>query len=76
VRLALDLERPAAFEDVVDLVVLVRLLAVRLRCDEDVDADLEAWRGVDDLVAALAGGEAVADGADAERMAVGHERRL
>src|SRR5581483_5171679 len=50
--LALDLEDAAALEHDVHLVVLVRLLAVRLRRDEDVDAELDARRLVDDLVAA------------------------
>src|SRR5688572_18081069 len=49
-RLTLDVEDAAAFEDDVQLVVLVRLLVVRLRSDKDVDADLEAGRGVHDLV--------------------------
>ena len=43
---------PGALEDDVDLVVLVRLLAVGLRRDEHVHADLEPGRRVDDLVAA------------------------
>jgi hypothetical protein len=33
----------------------VRLLAVGLRGDEDIDADLEPRRGVDDLVPAAVG---------------------
>src|SRR5207248_8317515 len=55
--LTLDLERASAFEDDVDLVVLMRRLAVGLRRDEDVDADLESGRAVDDLVPAVAGRE-------------------
>jgi hypothetical protein len=51
-RLAFHLQDAAALEDDVDLVVLVRLLPVRLRSDEDVDPDLEPRRLVDDLVAA------------------------
>ena len=51
--LVFDLERAGALEDDVDLVVLVRLLAVGLGRDEDVDADLEPVGGVDDLVAAV-----------------------
>jgi hypothetical protein len=41
---AVDLERSAAFEDDVDLVVGVRLLLVWLWGDECVDAELEARR--------------------------------
>ena len=51
-RLALHLERAAALEDDVDLVVGVRLLPVGLGRDEHVDAELDPRRGVDDLVAA------------------------
>ena len=36
-----DVEHAVSLEDDVDLVVLVRLLAVGLGRDEDVDADLE-----------------------------------
>ena len=61
-----DLERAVSVEDDVDLVVVVRLLAVRLWRDEDVDADLEAGRAVHDLVAAAATGEAALDRADVE----------
>ena len=50
--LTLDFERASAFEDDVHLVVGVRALVVGLRRDQHVDADLEARRGVDDLVAA------------------------
>ena len=50
--LAFDVEHAVPFEDDVDLVVVVRLLAVGLWGDEDVDADLETGGGVDDLVAA------------------------
>ena len=50
--LALDRQLAFAFEDDVQLVVGVSALAVRLRRDEDVHADLEAGRLVDDLVAA------------------------
>ena len=39
-RLALDVELPGSLEHHVDLVVVVRLLPVRLRCDEHVDAEL------------------------------------
>ena len=65
---AFDLEHPAAFEDDVDLVVLVRLLAIRLRRDEHVDADLEPGRGMDDLVAAAALGQLPAGRIDVEGM--------
>ncbi len=52
-RLPHHLEDAAAFERNVDLVVLVWLLAVGLGSDEDVDADLEPRRLVDDLVTAV-----------------------
>src|SRR5262245_41678435 len=48
--LALDLENAAAFEDDVELVVVVRLLTIGLGCDQNVDAQLEAGGFVDDLV--------------------------
>jgi gamma-glutamyltranspeptidase / glutathione hydrolase len=51
-RSVLDLEHATALQHDVDLVLVVRLLPVRLRRDEDVDAELEARRAVDDLVAA------------------------
>ncbi len=54
-RLALDGEDAAAAEDDVELVVGVRLLVVGLGRDEHVDADLEAGRGVHDLVPAVPG---------------------
>src|SRR5579864_2972798 len=71
-RLALDLESSAAFEDDVDLVVLVRLLPVGLRGYEHVDADLEARGLVYDLVSACAGGEPLLDGLDVERVRGAH----
>ena len=64
---ALYLEHARAFEDDVDLVVLVRLLAVGLGSDEHVDADLETGRRVDDLVA-TALGEASAGARDVEEV--------
>jgi hypothetical protein len=67
--LALDRQHSGALEDDVDLVLLVRLLAVGLGRDEDVDADLEPRRLVDDLVAAAAGGEAPPDLLDLEPVA-------
>src|SRR5262245_31567791 len=51
---AFDVEHAAALEHDVDLVELVGLLPVGLGRDEDVDADLEAGRRMDDLVAASA----------------------
>src|SRR5262249_16441032 len=51
-ELAFHVERAAALEDDVHLVVVVRLLAVRLRRDEHVHAEFEARRLVHDLVAA------------------------
>ena len=56
--LALDLEGSFAFEHDVDLVVGVRLLPVRFRGNQDVDADLEAGRLVDDLIASRPRGAA------------------
>ena len=67
-RLALDLERAAPFEHDVDLVVCVWLLAVGLGGDEHVDAELEPWRFVDDLVAATGGYETILYLRDAERV--------
>jgi hypothetical protein len=43
------------------LVVGVRLLAVGLRSDEDIDPEFESRRFVDDLVAAVAGLEPLPD---------------
>ena len=51
-RLSVDVERPAAPQDDVDLVVVVRLLAVGFRRDEHVHAELEPRRAVHDLVPA------------------------
>jgi len=65
-RLALDLEDAHPFEHDVDLVPLVRLLAVGLWRDEDVDPDLDPRRFVDDLVAAVPGREPLCDVADVE----------
>jgi len=65
--LVLDFQRAAAFEHDVDLVVLVRRLVVGLRGDEHVDADLEARRAVDDLVAAVGRREPLLHRADVER---------
>jgi hypothetical protein len=51
-RLSADVQLPASFEHDVHLVVRVRLLAVGLRRDQNVDADLEPRALVDDLIAA------------------------
>src|SRR5437773_10444637 len=59
--LALNLEGSAASEHYVDLVPLVRLLTVRLRRHEDVDAELHAVGLMDDLVSAVAGLESPSD---------------
>jgi hypothetical protein len=64
--LPLDLQHTCALEDDVDLVVLVRLLPVRLRCDENVHAELEAGGFVDYLVATAGLAEALLDGVDLE----------
>ncbi len=65
-RLALDVEDAAPLQHDVDLVPLVRLLAVRLRGHEHVDADLDAGGLVDDLVASVPRGEALSHMADVE----------
>jgi hypothetical protein len=65
--LSFHLENAAPVEHDVDLVVGVRLLAVELRRDEDVDADLESRRGVQDLIAAVARLEPLLDALDVER---------
>src|SRR5262245_27026395 len=72
-RAALDLECPPALEHDVELVVFMRLLPVGFGCDEDVDADLEAWGLVHDLVAAAGLAETPARLADLDRL---HGRRL
>jgi len=59
--------RTTTSENDVELVVLVRLLAIRLRGDEDVDAHLEPRRLVNDFVAAVAGSEALSYSLDVER---------
>ena len=66
--LALDLERAAAVEHDVHLIAVMRLLAIGLRRDEHVHADLHAGRGVDDLVAAVAGCEPLGDLGDLDRV--------
>ncbi len=50
----LDVQRASSFQDDVHLVVSMRLLAVRLRRHQNVDADLEPGRLINDLVAAPA----------------------
>ncbi len=65
---ALDLEHPAALEHDVDLVLLVRLLAIRLRRDQDVDADLEPRRPVHHLVPATPLDKRLARLVDVERV--------
>jgi hypothetical protein len=67
-RLSLDREHAPALEHDVELVVLVRLLAIRLRRNEDVDPDLQPRRTVNDLVAAVASREALSDAFYVERM--------
>src|SRR5439155_22254459 len=56
-RLVLDLDYAVPLQDDVDLVVLVRLLAVGFGRDEHVHAELEPGRPVSDLVAAAGGYE-------------------
>jgi hypothetical protein len=67
--LALHGEDARPLEHHVDLVVLVRLLAVGLGRDEDVDADLQARRLVDQIVAAVPRGEPALDLCDLEAVA-------
>ena len=67
-RGALDLEHPTALEHDVHLVLVVRLLAVGLRGDEHVDADLEPRRAVHHLVAAAAGDQCAPGLVDVERL--------
>ena len=65
--LALDLEHTITFEHHIDLVVRVRLLPIfRLRGHKHVDAELEARRLMDNLVAAGGGYETILDLRDAE----------
>jgi hypothetical protein len=56
-RLPVDGENAVPFYDHVDLVVLVRSLPIGLRSDQDIDADLEPWRRMDDLIASVFGDE-------------------
>jgi hypothetical protein len=70
-NLTFDFERAASFDDDVNLVIGVRLLRVRVRRDEHVDADLEPAGTMDDLVAAVARLESALRLADSER--VGYE---
>jgi len=74
-RFLLYLEHPASFEDDVDLVVFVGLLAVGFGSNEDVDAELLARRLVDDLVAAAGGYETILDLRDAECRTAGDPTR-
>jgi hypothetical protein len=72
--IAFNRQDAAAFEHDVDLIVLVRLLVVGLRCYENINADFDAWRLVDDLIPAVAGGEAHSSRAHVERVRAAHER--
>ena len=65
-----------ALEHDVDLVVGMGLLMVGLGSDENVDADFEAGRLVDDLVAAVGGRETLLDARDVERMGNGQRLAL
>ena len=67
-RRVLDLEDAAALQNDVHLVLVVGLLPVGLGGNEDVDADLEAGRGVDDLVAAATLAQRSAGCVDVERV--------
>ncbi len=70
-RRLLDLEDAASFEHDVDLVLVVGLLPIGLGRDEDIDADLEPRRGVDDLVAAASSDERSPRRIDVERVGGG-----
>jgi hypothetical protein len=72
-HLVLHPQRPASFEDEIELVPFVRFLAVGVRRGEEVDADLDSRRLVDDLVPA--GSESLDDAAVVESVAVQHSRR-
>src|SRR4051812_49273560 len=63
-----DLEDAGALEPDVDLVVGVGLLAVRVGSDEDVDAELQPFRLVDDLVAAACVSQTLDGAVDPEGM--------
>ena len=67
-RGVLHLEDTASFEHDVDLILVVRLLPIGLRSNEDVDADLEPRRAVHDLVAAAALDQRLARCVDVERV--------
>jgi hypothetical protein len=58
---AFDLQCPPAFEDDVDLVPFMWLLAIGLGGDKHVDTELEARRRMDDLVAPIPRNEAPGD---------------
>jgi len=64
--LALDLEHTGAVQDDVHLVILVRLLAVRLRRDENVDTEFQTGRFVDDLIASTGLAQPILDRRDLE----------
>src|SRR5262245_23041299 len=64
----LDLQHAVSLEHDVDLVVLVRLLAIGLRCDEHIHADLEPGGLVDDLVPSTGFAEPLANRRDLERV--------
>jgi hypothetical protein len=72
--LAFDLEYAPSAEDDVDLVLVVRLLAIRLRCDEHIDADLKTRRSMNDLVATVARSQPLLDALDVKRVRA-RERR-
>jgi hypothetical protein len=64
--LTLDIQHAVAFEDHVELIVLVRLLAVRLGGNQNVDPDLETGGFVDGLIATAGLPELLLDGCDLE----------
>jgi hypothetical protein len=63
-----DLERASPFENDVELVVVVDALAVGLRGDERVDADLEPGRFMNELVTSVSGAQACLGFRDVKRV--------
>ena len=66
--LALDVQHTGALQNDVDLVILVWLLPVGLRRDEDVDAELEAGGLVNDLIASAGLLQPLPDSGELERV--------
>src|SRR2546430_7204019 len=66
--LTLNLEDAGALEHDVELVILMRLLAVGLWSDEHIDANFEAGGLVDDLIASAGLTKPFFDGCDLKRV--------